>query len=276
MIIEAGNDPNSPYVAFGDDSEYEDVLLYAYIICPRQKLPNLERGIYQLKKEFDIPQNVPIHLRNLLSGQYRAKHNITNFNQTRQAVFYRKAINLLNRTKCFARFTYTLIPESGRLLPENNPTDQIQIVEDRKVILHQMAAACLIPYSENGIQLFSVTDFEVFISKDKTKVKLEKSGRRRQAHFMSEALIPTSHPPRQDSYARLKPVFEESKDNIFLQFADVLVYILAHAHSKKNEHKVFKYQASRIKAFIRHTFVTEHNQDKLNIKLPDDSEHTFT
>ncbi|WP_428035105.1 DUF3800 domain-containing protein [Amphritea sp.] len=271
MITESGNDPNSPYLAFGDDSEYDDVLVYAFVICKRKNLPSLEKGILLLKNEFGIPAEIPIHVRNLLSGQYRAKHGIEGFCRSRQNIFFRKIVNLVNRNKCIVRFSYALIPESGKLLPENSPTDQIQIIEDRKAILHQMASACFVPYVENGQQVFSVNDFQVYISKDKTKARISKSSPRRQAHFLSELLIPTSNPFIPGSYVRLKPIYEEASRNSFLQLADAIAYIFAHAHSKKHNHEVFRYQASRIKAFIRHALVTESNQDVMGLTLPEDN-----
>lgn len=85
---------------------------------------------------------------------------------------------------------------------------------------------------------------------------------------MSELIIPTTNPAQPGTNIRLKPNIQLMKNNIFLQFSDAVVYMLAHALSKNCKESLFRYQMDRINACIRHTFVTENNQEELGIELP--------
>jgi len=268
MITEAGQNSNSPFIAYGDDSAYEEILIYGFIICKRSQASKLENEIINIKKEFEIPDKIPIHMKSLLSGQYRKKKNISNFGRSRQPLFFRKVVNILNKNRCIVRYCYTVIPDSGKIFPKDSPDEKIPLIENHKATVHQMASACFTPYVEHGKLVFTAKDFEVFLSHDSTKVKFSPISPRKQAHFLSELLIPTTNPPRPGTYIRLRPNIQLMKNNIFLQFADAVVYMLAHALSKNCKEDIFRYHANRIKAYIRHTLVTEINQEETGIEYP--------
>ena len=272
MVIESGNNLNSKYIAYGDDSVFKEILVYGFIIVKREKKSSLEKDVFNLKKEFGIPKDIPIHMRNLISGQYRDKHNIKKLNKDRIPIFIRKFVNVLNKNDCFIRYCYTKVPESGKLLPENSPDDEIKIIENHKAILHQMAGACFTPYIQENVTLFTANDFEVYISYNDEKVKIAENTPRRQAHYLSEMLVPLSNPAHPDSYIRLKPHIQLMKDNILLQAADVIVYMLAHSLCKDCDGNMFQYHINRVKSWIRDKFVTEANQEEMGAKLPTDNE----
>ena len=104
MVIESGNNLNSKYIAYGDDSVFKEILVYGFIIVKREKKSSLEKDVFNLKKEFGIPKDIPIHMRNLISGQYRDKHNIKKLNKDRIPIFIRKFVNVLNKNDCFILF----------------------------------------------------------------------------------------------------------------------------------------------------------------------------
>lgn len=237
-----GKDTSTPFVAYGDDSAYEEVLLYAFVVCHREKIRKLERDILNLKKEFGIPQEIPIHMSKLFSKQYRDKNGITNLDRIRQPIFLRNVINVINRNKCLVRYCYTVVPDNGLVIDESSDGGPIQPVSDNKAIMHQMASACFCPHIENGKIVLSPEDFEVYISADSTKVKFERNSPRRQAHYLSELLIPTANPAHRDKYVRLKLNIQMMKDNIFLQLSDAVAYILAHGLSRKCKEDRYAYQ----------------------------------
>lgn len=268
MFPEIGKDTSAHYIAYGDDSSYEEILLYGFVICRRENIFRLEKDILFLKREFGIPNDIPIHMRKLLSGDYRKKYGITKLDRIRQPIFFRKIVNIVNKNNCITRFCYTVIPESGKLLKEAGEMDVVRFVENHKAIIHQMAAACFCPYIENNTVVLSPNDFEVYISEDKTKIKYAEGMPKRQAHYLAEALIPITNPVQPGEFYRLRPNIQSMKGNLYLQFADAVVYMLTHALSKKCTEDSFSYQLSRIKYLIRHTLVTENNQEELGVQLP--------
>lgn len=183
MLPEVGQNSNTPFVAYGDDSAYAEVLIYGFVICKRGQRTRLEKQIIKLKKEFGIPDKIPIHLKNLLSGQYREKNNISNLGRSMQPLFFRKVVDILNKNRCIVRYCYTVIPESGKIIPEDSPDEKIPLIENHKAIIHYMASACFTPYVEQGQLVFTAKDFEVFLSHDNTKVKISPDSPKKQAHF---------------------------------------------------------------------------------------------
>lgn len=264
-----GRNKYAPYCAFGDDSAYQEILLYSFIFCQRPRLAALERDIAKLKNEFGIPESVPIHVKEILSKRYREKVGIQNLEKTKQALFFRKVINIVNNNKCIVRFCYTVIPESGSILPLEMNDDELSLIENHKAIMHQMAGSCFLPYVENNELLFTAKDFEVFISHDSTRVKIAEKSNEQQAHYLSELFVPLSHPVEQGKIEKLRPNIQMMKDNIYLQLSDAVAYILAHGLSKKCSNVGYKYQVGRIKSLIKGTFVTESNQHELGVTLPE-------
>ena len=128
-IPHVGKNSNAPYIAFGDDSAYEEILLYGFFVCRRNKKKLIKKEILKLKKKFGIPNKVPIHLRNLLNGHYRKKHNVSKLDKSRQPLFFEQIVRILNKNSCLVRYCHTIIPDSGKILPENSPDEKIPIIE---------------------------------------------------------------------------------------------------------------------------------------------------
>lgn len=71
--IFVGSDSGARYFAFGDDSQFGDVIVYAFIFVATTRVRAIERKITELKKDFKIPIEVTLHCRTLFSGQQRQK-----------------------------------------------------------------------------------------------------------------------------------------------------------------------------------------------------------
>ncbi len=102
MLPEAGQNSNSPFVAYGDDSAYEEILIYGFVICKRNQTSKLEKEIINIKDEFRIPDTIPIHMKSLLSGQYREKNNIPNFERIQQSLFSERLSTFLIKTNALS------------------------------------------------------------------------------------------------------------------------------------------------------------------------------
>ena len=67
-----GQDINAPFCAFGDDSQYKNLLVYAYAIFRRSNVPKARKVLRKAKKKFRIPKTIPVHCRIMFSGdRYR-------------------------------------------------------------------------------------------------------------------------------------------------------------------------------------------------------------
>ena len=71
--IPVGASIDTKFVAYGDDSQVDDSLAYAFLFVEREKVPEVEARICTLKKKFAIPTAIPLHCRVLFHPHPRKK-----------------------------------------------------------------------------------------------------------------------------------------------------------------------------------------------------------
>lgn len=238
-----GRNSSAPYCAYGDDSKYEDILLYAFLIIDRTCLSHLENEFQKIKSNFNIPDDIEIHIKKFLNEHQRKKLNLEDLNVSE---FIDSIIEVINNGKCAVIFNFTQIPEDRDIIPENLEISGEKIHGDHKSLIHMLGASCFLPFLQVDKKYLTLKDMEVFISQDATKVKTIGNSRR-QAQYLSEMRIPTTKPIQKGSYARLKPHYILTRDNIFCQIADVIAYVLSHSLSAKCKDMVYKKQHENIK-----------------------------
>ena len=238
-----GRNSSAPYCAYGDDTKYEDILLYAFIIIDRAYLSDLENEFQKVKSNFNIPDNTEIHIKDFLNKHQRKKLNLEDLNVPK---FIDSIIEVINNGKCAVIFNFTQIPEDGNILPKNLEISGEKIHGDHRSLIHMLGASCFVPFLLLDGKYLTLKDMEVFVSQESTKVKTIGNSRR-QAQYLSEMMIPTTKPIQKGSYARLKPHYVLTRDNMFCQIADVIAYVLSHALSAKCKDMVYKKQYKSIK-----------------------------
>lgn len=241
-IVWLGQDPNAPFLAYGDDTKFGEILLYAFLIVERSFALELDKQLLELKEKLSIPGEAPIHTKDFLNGFKRQKLGIEHLNV---AEMIDGIIHLINRGRCCIFYNYLRTPKNGRIYPENLEIGGKQIHGDHKAIVHQLAASCFLPFVKLRGRYVTLKDMEVFVSQETTKTKTVGS-QKRQAQFLSEMRIPTTFPIQKGCYARLKPHYIPTNQSLFCQIADVIAYVLAHALSKKCKNDNYKKQMGRI------------------------------
>lgn len=242
-----GNDSTAPLIAFGDDTCFSEVLLYAFLIVERKEYENIEQQIECLKDSLKIPAAVQIHTKDFLNGHKRKKLGIERLNV---AKMIDEIIDRINETSCIILYNYQLVPKAGNVYPDDLEIQGEKIHGDRKALAHILASSCFCPFIQYNGEYLTLRHFEVYVSQDKTKVKTV-GNRKRQAQFLSELRIPTTFPVQKGCYARLKPHYVPTDQFLLCQIADVYAYVLSHALSKNCKNPNFKKQMRRIKNIYR-------------------------
>lgn len=244
-----GQNSCAPFCAFGDDSAYKDILVYAYAVFHRHHIEKAERRLSRLKRKFKIPHDVPVHCRVLFSGHQREKIGLSHLSPIDVKKFIAKVIERMNTVPCWLRYSYCRVDELidySEIYPDD---EELIFHYDPKAILGSLSQSCFLPH-KGDMSLPLAEDIEIFTSSDKTKVKFVNNKKRRADRLCSGF---TAVGTREKKTVKLVPTVVE-KECSLLQVADVFAYICSHALSKKCETPFFKMQLEKVKYWSVYEF----------------------
>lgn len=101
---EAGNNPAANFVAVGDDSVFNGAIVYGYAIFRRTRLKSLIRGVRDIKRRFNIPDDVEIHCKDLRLEVSRAKLGLQHLTDHDVESVYRNVVTLINQCDVLVKY----------------------------------------------------------------------------------------------------------------------------------------------------------------------------
>lgn len=253
--LSKGSDFDTRFLAFGDDSHHNGILVFAYVIVPRPRTRRVLRQVKKLKDSFGFPKGLRIHCRTLFSGMKRQKMGLAHMERDVPMRLIHHVITLINQYDIFVRYGYSK-EEQYKNLFEGKTTLALYNEEgawvdhpvkgDPKGILGMLTQICWKVASDRSQGPLD-TDCEIYASQDQTKVQFLGPQRRRADHWMQ--IFPDIKAPLMDA-GDYSPLFE---------LADVVAYTLSHSlHGAGAEPQFFE-AAKRIKWWRATEFVTDPN-----------------
>jgi hypothetical protein len=250
--ITIGNNPSSPYIAYGDESSYKQNLVFAFAVISRKDVKRAEERIKIIKERYKIPQKEIIHCRVLFNEKAREKHQLNHL--TRKQIFeiIEKIVRVVNKMPMILRYSYYQLPKEGHGAEDTSITLDLQnndgepteteIHLKRKGILGLLMQSCfLIP--PDGTKGPPASECEIIISEEKSKTKFL-GNQKRQAHGWASGFSAVGAP--RDKVFKIEPTIAKSNEHDLLQVADVLAYICSHAISGEDSQAFFKRQLANI------------------------------
>ncbi|TWC50155.1 hypothetical protein FBY04_12048 [Pseudomonas sp. SJZ080] len=257
-VDSVGADSGARYMAFGDDSQYEGVLVFAFIIFKRTRLKSILREFEEVRKRFKFPEGVGIHCRELFSGQRRDKLGLSHLSREDITSILTNLITIINRNEAGLRFAYALEDKVKHMFdeplmfesPDGGPNIQMPAKYDPKGVLGTLAQACFVvrPDGAHGPQ---AKDCQIHIAPDTTPVKFL-GERKRQAHFLTSGFNDV-HPEPGRVYS-VEPLIGDGGYPQLLQIADVLAYICAHAMHPEDDKRKYLSLYMNIKKRVRSVY----------------------
>lgn len=241
---EYGKNPVAPFRAFGDDSAYKDLLVYAYAIFHRRNVSKAKKIINKLKKIYMIPQNFSIHCRIMFSGDQRRKKGLGHVSIVRVKQLVSQIIDEMNDVPCFLRYAYCKVPKTGKFFLDVIDKEEKKVHFDPKGILSLLSGTCFTP-TKDVVQAPGIEQCEIFASKDTTKINFLGKGRRRADRYLSAMAFDDK---KSQTKKHLRP---HVKNHFLQQVADVYAYVCSHALSKNCEDAFFKEQLDKVKYYTR-------------------------
>lgn len=247
---EIGRDNTAPFVAFGDDSKYGDVLVFAFLVIKRNDVPRMEKRLSRIKSRFGIPEQTALHCRELFHIHPREKAGLGHLTSDQARSIVGHLIHEINQLECWVRYAFSRKRPGEAFF---HAGDGFPIQDDDKGIMALLAQSSLIPQVRDVGKARgpNATDCEIFVAEESTSVRFLGHERRRADHWVSGYSEVGATP---GGLFRLKPNLIPIKGHPLMQVADVLAYTCSHALSQEPVSHFFAEQFSRIRLFTRSEF----------------------
>ena len=259
--IQIGKSSDTRFVAFGDDSQYKDILVFAYVIIARTRLRRVTRDFQKIKEKFKFPENTPIHCRTLFSGQQRAKANLSHLSRNDIQSLIHHAITLINLYDVFLRYAYArtanLKDSYGKktTIELQNVSDGTPDVHpftlDPKGIIGLLAQGCFAS-APDGSQGPVASDCEIFASKDSTKIKFLGPNNQR-ADSLIQGFSDIGAPEGRAFH--IAPNICRNEFSPLFELADIAAYLCSHALHGEEAEPFFCGARSRVKHWAHSEFM---------------------
>jgi hypothetical protein len=251
QTIELGAPPNSNFIAFGDDSQYKNTLVFAYVVIHKSKIDKVLKGLERIKKKFRFPPNSQIHCRVLFSGQQREKANLTHLKQQDLRAIMFHIVMLINEQAVFVKYGYTSASEAKKSFGEScylemqdlsGNKSEMASSYDPKAVLGMLAQSCWAEHDPSKGPIAS--DCEIYAAADATQVKFLGDKRTRADRWTSgysDIGAPSG------AVFKIKPIIQTSEFSPGFELADIFAYICSHALEGSPDTSLFQELKREIK-----------------------------
>lgn len=260
-ILSLGRSDQGNYLAFGDDSQFGDTLAYAFAIVHRTRIETLEARLLDLKRQFDIPEEIPLHCRVLFSGQQRERAGLGHLTSQDAQLIVKRAVTIMNRGPVLVRYAVGSLAEWRLEIGDelemhdgtDGPTTKEPVKHDPKGLLSMLMQGCFaIP--PDGSEGPTASQCKILVSEDSTMVKFIGT-RRRRADRMYSGFLDIGAPP--NHVFQLDPIAVDVGRQPLLQLADIAAYICSHNACQADSAAFFRQQHNRFRYWLRKIFVVD-------------------
>lgn len=256
--IPVGASDKASYLAFGDDSQVRDTLVYAFALVRRTRLGAVEARIAALKERFKIPNEIVLHCRVLFSGQQRQKAGLSHLTPQDVRSIVARAITIMNHGSVLVRYSVGDLSKFGSTIgselemqhESDGSTTKLPVKLDPKGLLGMLMQACF-AVSPDGSQGPPASECKVFVSEDSTMVEFI-GAKRRRADGMYSGFSDIGAPSGQ--VFQLQPTIVSAASQPLLQLADIAAYVCSHSVDDSPENAFFREQRDRFRYWSRAVF----------------------
>ncbi|WP_439606881.1 hypothetical protein [Hydrogenophaga sp.] len=250
QTVEIGRDKEAPYVAFGDDSKFGDVLAFAFFVIKRSDIHRMEKRLNRVKRRFGIPEGVVLHCSKLFHPHPREKAGLGHLSSEQARSIVGHLIHELNVLDCWVRYAFCRRREGEVLVPAEG---EFSAIDNDKGMMALLAQTCMLPAVRDvgGVKGPSASLCEIYVAEEKTKVQFLGKESHRADRWTSGYSDVGAAP---GGLLRLRPNLIPMTGHPMLQIADVLAYACSHALSHEPKSQFFTEQFSRIRLFTRSEF----------------------
>jgi len=238
-IITVGNQPDSKISAFGDDSKFNNTNAFAYVIFENENLETARHSLLNLKEKYRIPDNVLLHMRLLNNDIYRSKNKVQHLAGNVLTELLSDIIDEMNKIPFLVKASYF----SGTLPNDSGDEQGLDVVWSDKGVQSMLAKDALIRLN---LKNYQYEDLRIIIAQDTTKIGFLGKNRRQAARWargFSDIGAPSGY------VYEFVLIIEEPSEEILLQLADIIVYMIAHAFDNEKASKDYRVILAKIRNY---------------------------
>lgn len=227
---------SNEFHAFGDESQFSEVLTYGIVVFHSADRTNAERDLARLKEHFGVDPNAEIHCWVMFSPEERAKSPWCGKSPESLLSFLRRVVLAMRDHRPMYRVSGLSTKEYPRFLPaaDNFPAVDFT-VKQLQALLYGGAVQPL-------VDRLGPDNVRIWIDPDYTKIPW--FGRRMKAYRTLRVRNLDS-----GSVIEPEPVSKQEKQQPLIELADVLAYCASHALSSQKDRR--KRDFERIYKVIR-------------------------
>jgi hypothetical protein len=238
-VIKIGSQDESKITAFGDESKYNDTNAFAYIILENIKIDWARNTLFNIKEKYNIPENIPLHLKFINDGRYKKENNLAHLTENKVLELINEIIEEMNKISFLIKGAYY----NGILPKDRDYGDGFKIKWSDKGMQSILATFSLIPLN---LKKYSYEDLKIIVSRDSSVISFL-GDKRRQTNRWANGFSSIGAP---EGYTyKFDPIIKSNSDDILLQFADIIVYSISHAfdiEKMKLSYREILYKANNI------------------------------
>ena len=256
-VIPVGAESNSRFVAFGDESQFGNTVVYAYVIVPRLRVTQVEARLLSLKRAFRIPPDTALHCKVLFHEDKRSKANLEHLTPDRVRALLHHALTIMNQGRTILRYGVADLDDARKRFGVDStmtlrsaagePDLTLPVNFDPKAIIGLLAKGCF-AVPEDGSQGPSLSQCQIIASREPSMVRFV--GRRSQAHNLYGGFSEIG--AAEGEVFQFQPSLSTEALAPLLQLADVAAYTCSHAQTPGSNTAFFRDLLSRIK--LKHSF----------------------
>ncbi len=253
-VIKTGAEAGAPYLAFGDDSQFGEVLAYAVVIVRRTRVRQIESRLSALKERYRIPKQTALHCRLLFHEHPRQKAGLGHLSDDDARAIVARAVTILNQSEGLLRYAVGDLSHFQGMLggnlefkhASNGSTMNLPAKLEPKGILGFLMQACFAA-PPDGSRGPHTSECQIFASEDSTKIEFIGPGRRR-ADGLYSGFSDIGAP--EGAVFQLEPTLVKPQAVPLLQLADIAAYLCSHSTDASLERRFFREQLSRVRHWV--------------------------
>ncbi|MEW6068645.1 MAG: hypothetical protein AB1610_10195 [Nitrospirota bacterium] len=257
--VSVGHGEGTRFLAFGDDSQFMNTVVYAFAIVDRSNHRRADRRIRKIKDKFRIAPDIPIHCRILFRKEQREKHGLTHMSDDDARSLVRMAIVEMNKIPVALRYAYMDLSDldmgaEGKITLKHvsdDSTIDMPVKYDPKGFIGLLMQSCF-AVSPDGREGPPASECQIYTSEDSTKISFIGKERKRADKWYSGF---SDIGARENTVFGIEPIILKNSASQMLGVADIFAYLCSHAMEKQCRDTFFREQLGKIKYWSRATFL---------------------
>lgn len=230
------------YVAFGDESQYGDTLVYAFVVVARAQLTAVECRLDFLKDRFRIPRDVMLHCYQLFHDDKRRKMGLDHLGPYGAQSVVARAVRIMNLSRLHVLSVSANLARSKEAIGDltaikhmqGSSVDSVSVNVNPKALLGLMMQTCFLDVG--GKNEVTRSNCRILVAEEPSRVRF--IGREKFKVHGMHTTYSMGLPSGEDF--KIQPEVAAASSHPLFQLADIAAYICSHSLDNSPKNSFFR------------------------------------